>query len=848
MQRFLAISAMLAALAAVAAGGSAAAQEDSGWVQATSLIESPRYPPGFDHFNYVNPDAPKGGVARMSGSSPTYDTLNPILPKGVPADGLGLVYESLMMRALDEYDISGQYPQIADALRYPPDFSYVTYRINPKAKWHDGEPITPEDVVWSFNKTVEVNPSQRFYYQHVTKAEVTAPDQVTFTFDQTGNHELPQIVGELLILPKHWWEAKDANGNPRDVGESSLEPPLGSGPYKVKDMVAGRSITYERVPDFWGADLNTYKGQNNFDEVRFEYYRDLNVEFEAFKADDFDYWAENEAKRWATGYDFPAIKDDKVVKELVNLEQTSGVMVGFVPNLRRPLFQDVRVRRALNLAFDFEQLNKDIFFGQYERINSFYYGIPIGWHGLPMGRELEILNSVKGEVPPEVFTEEYKNPVGGDPQKVRDNLRQAVQLFQEAGYHLQGNQMIDPNGKPVSFEILLNGPTIERVAIPYQQSLKRIGIDVNVRSVDSSQFVTRLRSRDFDMIYAAWGQSNSPGNEQLDFWGSEAADRDSSRNYAGIKDPGGRHDHQRHHLRQGPVRAACGGGRARPRADVEPVRDPELHDPGRPHRALGSLRAPALQGYPVHHRLSDGVVVGRRQGGEDRRLAMYDLRRGFTRREAMSLAGAALAAPFLPHMAFGAGETGLHGLSIFGELKYGAGFKNFEYAKVTAPKGGRMNFQPGYRYYNQNSSTFNTLNSFILKGDAPPRMEFLFDTLLASAADEPDAMYGLVAETVDVSEDGNVYTFHLRSSPRFHDGTTLTAEDVGVLVDAAQGEGPSQHRLGPDADGEGRSDGCGDGRCHAGRVAEPRDDPQHRRDADLLQGVLREPPVRFLDA
>jgi microcin C transport system substrate-binding protein len=569
---------------------------EEGWATATSLIETPRYPPGFAHFNYVNPDAPQGGVARLSGSSPTFDTLNPILPKGVPADGLGLIYESLMMRALDELDISGQYPQLAASLRFPDDYAWVSYRLNPAARWHDGEPVTAEDVVWSFETLIEINPSQGFYYQHVTGAEITGEREVTFTFDQTGNRELPQIVGELIVLPKHWWEGVDANGKQRDIAESTLEPPPGSGPYRIKEAVPGRSIVYEKAPDFWGAGLNTNVGQNNFDEVRFEYYRDLNIEFEAFKSDEFDYWAENEAKRWATAYDFPAMTAGKVKKELVELDQVSGVMVGFVPNLRRPFFQDVRVRRALNLAFDFEELNRTIFFGQYERINSFFYGIPIGWSGLPQGKELEILDSLRDMVPAQVFTEEYQNPVGGDPQRVRENLKAALDLLAQAGYELlEPSSGLSPlwfvlagvvlagigafaggtrrtvlavgglvvaglayggyalwlkpptvtqttlvnaeTGEPAAFEILLNGPTIERVAIPYQGWLKRLGIDVTVRSVDSSQFVTRVRSRDFDVIYTGWGQSNSPGNEQLDYWGSEAADREASRNYAGIKDP-----------------------------------------------------------------------------------------------------------------------------------------------------------------------------------------------------------------------------------------------------------------------------------------------------------------------
>jgi microcin C transport system substrate-binding protein len=535
----------LAAFAALVAGLSLAVADDAkplpppgDWQTGTSLIGTPHYQSGFTHFDYVNANAPKGGTVKLSGSSPTFDTLNPILPKGVQADGLGLIYESLFTPSLDELDTGASYGQIADAVRFPEDFSYVTYRINPKAKWHDGTPITADDVVWSFDKTVELNDSQRNYYRHVVKAEKTADDQVTFTFDVAGNRELPRIVGELTILPQHWWEGKDANGKPRNIGESTLEPPLGSGPYKVGDVIPGRSITYDRVPDFWGKDLNTYIGSNNFDHVSYQYFRDLDVEFEAFKAGQFDYWSENEAKRWATGYDFPAMKAGKVTKELVDLPHVSGQMVAFVPNLRRPLFQDIRVRRAFNLAFDFETLSRTIFYGQYTRINSFFFGLSdFSGADLPSGAELDILNTVKDKVPPEVFTAPYVNPDNSTNDKIRYNLRQALQLMQQAGYTLQGNKLVDKTGKPVTVELLLNGPVIERVAIPYAQSLAKIGITLNVRSVDSSQFETRVRSRDFDMVYTGWGESNSPGNEQLDFWGSVAADHENSRNYAGIKDP-----------------------------------------------------------------------------------------------------------------------------------------------------------------------------------------------------------------------------------------------------------------------------------------------------------------------
>jgi microcin C transport system substrate-binding protein len=534
----LALGALIAGvLATVADEAKPLPPPPGAWQTGTSILEQPRYPASFPHFNYVNPDAPKGGSVRLTGTNPTFDTLNPILPKGVVADGIGLIYEQLFTPALDEEDIGGSYGQIADAVRFPANFSFVTYRINPAAKWHDGVAVTADDVVWSFDKTVELNDSQHNYYRHVVKAEKTAPDQVTFTFDVAGNRELPRIVGELTILPQHWWEGKDAAGRQRDIGASTLEPPLGSGPYKVGDVIPGRSITYQCVPDFWGAKLNTYVGTNNFDRVSYEYFRDTDVEFEAFKADQFDFWAENEAKRWATAYDFPALTAGKVTKENVTLAQVSGSMVGFVPNLRRPVFQDARVRKAFNYAFDFESLNRKIFYGSYRRINSFFFGLPLASSGLPQRAELDILNSVRDAVPPEVFTTPYTNPDNGDPQKTRANLGKAIELMKEAGYSLQGNKMVGKDGKPVTVELLLNGPVIERVATPYQQSLAKIGITLNIRTVDSSQWEARVRTRDFDMIYTGWGESNSPGNEQLDFWGSQAADHENSRNYAGIKDP-----------------------------------------------------------------------------------------------------------------------------------------------------------------------------------------------------------------------------------------------------------------------------------------------------------------------
>jgi microcin C transport system substrate-binding protein len=525
---------LLAALLLLFSAAAGEAQ-DRVWRHATSLNEAPKYPPDFKHFDYVNPDAPKGGVVRLSDTG-GFDTLNPILSKGNPAPGLGLIYESLMTSSLDE--VSTMYGLIAEAMSYPDDYSSVTFRLRPEAKWQDGEPITPEDVVWSFEKLTELNPSQKFYYQHVSKAEVTGEHEVTFTFDQTGNRELPHIVGQLLVLPKHWWEGKDANGKQRDIASSTLEPPLGSGPYRVDRVVPGKTIAYKRVDDYWAKDLPVAIGQDNFDEIRYEIFLDETVEFEAFKADVYDWRSENSAKRWATQYDFPAVQKGYVVKEeLENAYRDNGVMVGFIPNLRRNLFQDVRVRRALNYAFDFETLRKTLFYGQYERIDSFFYGTTLAASGLPEGEELSILQSVKDEVPPEVFTTPYTNPVGGDPTKERENLRQALTLLQQAGYHLDGQKLVDKDGKQLAFELILNGPTIEPVALAYQASLKKIGIDMQVRSIDTPQWINRVRSRDFDMIYTGWAESLSPGNEQRDYWGSAAADSDSSQNYAGIKDP-----------------------------------------------------------------------------------------------------------------------------------------------------------------------------------------------------------------------------------------------------------------------------------------------------------------------
>lgn len=528
---------LLAGLALFGLSAPVLAQTATGvWSNSFTLEGEPKYGQDYTHFDYVNVDAPKGGVVRL-GDMGGFDTFNPILPKGEAAGGLGLLYETLLTPSLDENNT--YYAHLAEALMIAPDYSAVTFRMDPDAKWNDGEPVTAEDVVWSFNKLIELNPDRQQYYINIEKAEVTAPGEVTFTFNQTDNRELPLILGQLMVLPQHWWEGTDASGKQRDIGESTLEPPLGSGPYELDSFDAGRTLTYKRVDTYWGLDHPTQVGQNNFDEYRIEYFLDLTVQFEAFKGDQFDWWNENQARRWATAYDFPAVTDGRVVKELFPQDYNGyGVMVGFVPNLRREKFQDERVREALNYAFDFEELSNTLFFGQYERINSYFYGLPFASKDLPQGEELEVLNSVKDQVPPSVFTEVYTNPVSGDPAKLRENLRTALNLFNEAGYTLDGNRLVDANGTQFAFEILLNGPTIEPVAQNLVTNLAQIGVAVTLRAVDSPQYINRARSFDYDVIYSGWSQSFSPGNEQRFFFGSSTANEEGSQNYAGIADPG----------------------------------------------------------------------------------------------------------------------------------------------------------------------------------------------------------------------------------------------------------------------------------------------------------------------
>jgi microcin C transport system substrate-binding protein len=505
------------------------------WHHALSLFGDIKYPADFKRFDYVNPDAPKGGVARMI-SIGTFDNFNIAVAgvKGSLAPAAALIYETLMARSQDE--VSTEYGLLAEGAAHPDDFGWVIYRIRKEARWHDGKPVTPDDVIFSIDALKKYSPMYGSYYRHVVKTEKIGERDIKFSFDAPGNRELPTIVGELPVLPKHYWESTDSQGRKRDISATTLDQPLGSGPYRIKEFVAGRSIKLERVKDYWGASLPTQVGQNNFDEMRFEFFRDNQVALEAFKTDQADWISENSAKQWAAAYDFPAVAEKRVVKEEFPIND-SGRMQGFVFNLRRDQFKDARLRRAFNYAYDFEEMNKQLFYGQYKRINSYFEGTELASFGLPEGQELQILETVRDKVPAEVFTTPYSNPVGGNPEAVRANLRESARLLKEAGFEVRERKLVDAAGKPVTVEILVQDGASERMALFYKPSLERIGVTTSIRIVDDAQYQNRLRSFDFDIVIDLWPESLSPGNEQREFWGSQTADQPGSRNTIGIKNP-----------------------------------------------------------------------------------------------------------------------------------------------------------------------------------------------------------------------------------------------------------------------------------------------------------------------
>lgn len=493
----------------------------------TLYDEKPKYPADFSHFEYTNPDAPKGGVLRQAGFG-SFDSLNPFINKGVAADDIGLIYDTLATSSLDEpFTVYGL---LAEKIEKAPNNQWVRFHLRPEARFHDGRPVTAEDVVFTFETLISQGaPHYRGYYADVEKVVAETSRRVRFDFKHSGNRELPLILGQLPILPKHWWAE-------RDFASTSLEPPLGSGPYRVEQVQAGRSIRYARVEDYWGKDLPVNRGFYNFDQVVIDYYRDNTVALQAFKAGHFDYWLETSAKNWATAYDIEAVRDGRIIKDEITNHNPQG-MQGFIFNIRREHLQDVRVREALALLFDFEWTNRQLFNGAYTRTRSYFDNSELASSGLPSEQELALLEPLRNQIPAAIFERPFELPITSGDGMIREQQRQAYKLLTEAGWKIQADRMVDALGKPVKLEFLLVQAEFERVLLPYKRNLADLGIELEIRRVDVSQYINRLRSRDYDMIVSGFGQSSSPGNEQREYWHSASADNPGSRNFIGLKDP-----------------------------------------------------------------------------------------------------------------------------------------------------------------------------------------------------------------------------------------------------------------------------------------------------------------------
>ncbi|WP_448204105.1 extracellular solute-binding protein [Azospirillum sp. sgz302134] len=489
---------------------------------------TPKYGPDFKHFDYVNPDAPKGGEVKLA-TYGSFDSLHPFILRGSPAGGASLPFETLTVGSSDE--VLTQYGLLAETITVADDRSWVAFTLRPQARFHDGTPVTADDVIWSFETLRDKgHPVYRSYYADVTKAEKTGERTVRFTFRNGDNPELPVIIGQLPVLPKHAFDGKD-------FASTTLEPIVGSGPYKVAEVQPGRSVVYQRVTDWWGKDLPVNRGRYNFDRIRFDYYRDLDVAFEAFKAGAVDVRQEHSSKNWVTGYDVPAVRDGHIVREEIKHQDPQG-MQGFVFNSRRPIFADRRVREALNYLFDYEWTRANLSYGLFQRSKSFFSNSELAATGLPSPEEAKLLEPFKGKVPEEVFTKPFEPPKTDGSGNIRQNLRTALGLLKEAGWELKGNKLVNAKtGEPMRFEVLLVQADMERIVQPFVRNLERAGIGAGIRVVDTAQYQNRLDQFDFDMIVQRMPQSLSPGNEQRDYWQSAKADQPGSRNLAGIKDP-----------------------------------------------------------------------------------------------------------------------------------------------------------------------------------------------------------------------------------------------------------------------------------------------------------------------
>ena len=528
--------AVIAAFIALFLALPAARAEDVQPTYGLSLFGDPlKYPADFKHFDYVNPDAPKGGFVRF-GDIGTFDNLNPFILKGTSfiryANSMmqtGALFDSLMTGSLDEP--LAAYGLVAESVEFPKDRMSITFNMRKEAHFNDGTPISAEDVCWTYQTLItKGHPSFRIQLADVDKCEVLGERRVKFTFKNNTDRELPMLVAGLPILPEHWWKT-------RDFAQPTLEPLLGSGPYRIAKVDPGRSLTWERVKDYWAKDLPVSRGFDNFDTVRVDYYRDANVMFEAFKAGQIDLREENVAKDWATAYDFPAVKDGLVIKEEFHHEVPEG-MQGFIFNTRRPIFADRRVRRALGYMFDFEWFNKNYFYNSYKRTKSYFENSDLASHGLPEGEELKLLEPFRGKVPDEVFTTEYQPPVYDGSGNIRDGIRAALGLLKQAGWSVKNGILVnDKTGQPFTFEFLNDVPQLERIILPFLKNLERIGIKAQLRTVDAAQYENRRRNYDFDMTALHYGISIAPGTELREYFGSKAAEEPGSPNVSGIRDP-----------------------------------------------------------------------------------------------------------------------------------------------------------------------------------------------------------------------------------------------------------------------------------------------------------------------
>ncbi len=495
---------------------------------AIAMHGNPKYNKNFEHVDYVNPNASKGGSVVFS-TTGTFDTFNPFILKGNSAAGIGNLFETLTTSSSDE--AFTEYGLIAETIEWPDDRSWVAFNIRKEAKWHDGKKITPEDVIWTFNTLISKgHPFYQYYYGDVVDVVKEGESKVRFNFKGNTNLELPLIVGQLPVLPKHYWENKNFE-------ETSLEIPLGSGPYKISSFDAGRSIAYELDNNYWGKNIPIKKGTENFKIIKYEYYKDRSIEREAFKSGDIDFFSENSSKEWATSYDISAVENGLIIKELIGHENPQG-MQAFAFNIRKDFFKEKKVREALSYAFDFEWTNKNLFYGAYKRTNSFFENSELASSKLPEGKELKLLNQFKNKIPKDLFNKEFNLPKTDGSGFIRKELSKAAILLKESGWVLKEGQLFHKEtGKHFEFEILLVSPAFERIVLPFKDNLEKLGISVSVRTVDSAQYQKRLETFDFDMVVKTFSQSLSPGNEQRNFWGSDAANTNGSRNIIGIENP-----------------------------------------------------------------------------------------------------------------------------------------------------------------------------------------------------------------------------------------------------------------------------------------------------------------------